>query len=375
MSSGRQGSHDEIDFIIRGDAEIPLLELMKILTKGKTDKAYRNVPNLLWRSDGKVITNDQSYSISQEILDELEFSHLSFVRHHEIYTKLFDTFLNEDKRDGLLKRIKKHRSYFLLNVGRGCSANCSYCGGSRVSQNIISKRKKVILKSHDSVMRDLINLKQYSIDTLYIAYDPIPGDDYYIELFDRIKKAGLTFNLLFESFAVPTKPFIDRVLTTFSEDSIIILSPESGSEKVRKSNKGFFYTNEKLIDILDYMHEKKIYGQIFFALGLPFESMEDANKTVDLIRLINKRYRKYFNIILSPIELDPGCPMWLDNDKYQITSKRKTFKDIYNAHKYETTLGYHTKAFPKGAVFPLVHILSKQLNITKCQPSDINAER
>jgi radical SAM superfamily enzyme YgiQ (UPF0313 family) len=330
-------SFKEIDFIIKGDAEVPLLELIKMTTP------LESIPNLVWRKGEEVIENRQSFTIDQNLLDGLEYSHLELINNYDIYLRIYD-YENAIEQTPI-EKLKKGRAFFYYNAGRGCPVNCSFCGGSNLSQCLLNNRKQHLFKSSESVVRDLINLKNFRVDHLYTSFDPDPKGKYYLDLFEKIMANKLAYNLYFECWDLPAKAFIDSFASTFGSDSYLILSPDSGSEKVRRLNKGYFYTNRELMDVLDYIHQKKVKGELYFSVGFPFEEKGDIEETLKLLIAVKKKYGQHFKLSIMPIELDPGSPLWLDPGKYQVTTFRKNFKDLYLAHQKTPTLGYRTESF------------------------------
>jgi radical SAM superfamily enzyme YgiQ (UPF0313 family) len=316
---------------------------------------------MVWQKNGRIIENKQDYVVNQEIISEIDYSHLNLISNYQVYNKIFECEHHIDK--AALNKIKRARSYFFYNPGRGCPVNCSYCGGSNISQILINKRKNVVMKSHQSVLRDLENLKKYSIDTIYTCFDPWPEGDYYVNLFEKIRKRKMSFNMCFECFSLPTREFIDSFLLTFGKKSSIVLSPDSGSERIRKLNKGFFYTNAELMDVLDYFYGKSIMSTLYFAAGFPFEELDDVKETMQLMSLIKTRYKGFFELAIMPILIDPGSPMWLDNKKYRIDCQLKTFKDLYEKHKsFSSNLGYRTENFSNEEIVEMVDFIKRDLH-------------
>lgn len=72
-----------IDAVLTGEAEMPTLALMEGITGHPDDLS--EVPNLVWRKSGGVITNGATYAASREDLDRLSFADLNFLQHHELY--------------------------------------------------------------------------------------------------------------------------------------------------------------------------------------------------------------------------------------------------------------------------------------------------
>ena len=48
----------------------------------------------------------------------------------------------------------------------------------------------------------------YGAKTWCTSFDPIPGDGYYLELFQRIREAGLQIGCCFEIWSLPAAPII-----------------------------------------------------------------------------------------------------------------------------------------------------------------------
>jgi radical SAM superfamily enzyme YgiQ (UPF0313 family) len=99
--------YEFIDAVIRGEAEKPFLELMKVLEQNdKLDK----VPNLTFRNrEGKVSVNEMMEP--SETLDEYEYTRLDLIEPKKI-------IYPEDRS-----------ARWFIPICRGCSYNCATCGG------------------------------------------------------------------------------------------------------------------------------------------------------------------------------------------------------------------------------------------------------
>ncbi len=76
-----------LDAVIQGDAEEPLLRLVEQITKHK--RALHNVPNLTWRSDGKIIENEAFYCATEADLNALRFTNLALLKNYKTYVDYF----------------------------------------------------------------------------------------------------------------------------------------------------------------------------------------------------------------------------------------------------------------------------------------------
>lgn len=313
--------HDTVDFIITGDGEVPLVELMAEISKDKPD--FPSVPNLIWRNGKEVIHNECRYVASEAKIDELDFSNFSLFENFSIYTKLSPSV--PELTASSLNEVR----IFPLCVGRGCPVNCSFCGGGSLAQRILNKRDRVIFRSAEAVLKTIEDAEKEGIDCLYVSFDPYPRGEFYLDLFRKIRESEVKISMVFECWSLPTPEFIEEFQRTFgkAEHTTIVLSPESGSERLRKQHKGYFYTNSQLLECLQLLKEYGIYIQVWFTYPLPFETEEDVSETLDLMKIIRKRLGHWGQVQMMELDLDPGSPMFLYPERFGIIKKAKTFSD------------------------------------------------
>jgi len=336
-----------IDFIIAGESEEPLLKLMTELLSGGNN--FGQVPNLVWRKNQTVIVNSEKYNTPQEIVDGLEFGNFALMKSYRQYFRI-------DFRNRKEKFLSNDQPVFYYNCGRGCPVNCSFCGGSNISQRMINKRTEVLWIGHDAVMRELKRVHdQYGITRWHTSFDPFPDRSYYVELFQRIRSEQLEFHLGFECWSLPSREFIDEFSRTFNPRSKLEISPECGSNEIRRKNKGYYYSNEDLIKTLEYIQSKKIPMNIFLSAGLAFETMAHVRKTLQLIQVIRRKIPTA-SIKVFGIEMEPGAPWYLNPQQYGIELKRKNFLDFYERHKRHGSLGYRSREFAGQDIKKLIDL-------------------
>jgi len=337
----------EIDFVVRGDSEVPLMELLRSLRDRKAD--FLTIPNLSWRKGAGVIHNCQDYVIDKKMMAGLCFTHFELIRNYEKYIEMFSTGLGEHDKTPV----------FYYTPGRGCGVNCSFCGGSRISHRIINNRREVALTDTKSAAEDLSKISRYNISKVNVCFDPFPDSTYYIRLFRALSKKNIKLCMDFECFRLPSKKFIDQFARSFNAQSSITISPESGSEKVRIRNKGMYYSNAELFGALAYLHKKKIKAYVSFTAGLPFENRQDIIKTLNLIGLIRSRF-KDIEINAEAIAFEPASPWYLYRKKYGIVSNMNTFLDFYKAHKSGSSVGYRTEFFSGDEIQAIIELYRAQ---------------
>lgn len=314
-----------VDAVIRGDGEVPIVELCKVLRDKKANKAVslEKVPNLVWRGDNnKIIFNEFSYVGTVEEMESLDFAAIDLLKNWELYRKLgkFWTYFEPINSQPL----------FFLEVGRGCIYGCSFCGGNAKAQSIISKREGQILRSVDSVIATIKKALSFGFTCFYSCFESEESEEWYLELFKRIKEEKLKISYAYGSWGLPSKKLVDAMAETF-EYVLYEFSPETADLDLRKKNKDIrlFYTNDEMEEILDYTKNnyKNTYVQLYFGHFLSADTEETVFST---LRYISKIYYKYFHfteIVYGNLSTDPASLLYLDPGKYGVELNINNFQD------------------------------------------------
>jgi radical SAM superfamily enzyme YgiQ (UPF0313 family) len=346
---------DGIDGIIRGEAEGPLPELTRTLLQGQED--LFSIPNLTWRRKGRILVNPLSYVASKQELDGLSFTNFPLLKNYSTYIRYI----------GLpfyVKGVSKEKNFWMyslkspiyhLTVGRGCPIQCTWCGGGRSSMEMITGRKEVTLRGVGEVLQTIREALSYGYETFHICFDPYPKKpDYFLDLFSRIREEKIRMECFFESFGLPTPGFIKAFKETFpGEKSLIALSPDVGSERVRRIHKGHPYSNQALMECLDQLEKHQVFCDVFFTIGIPFEKEENLQQTAQLQKRIRNRYSHVRGIRTFTIEMEPGSPWHLDPDAFGVKTSLRNFMDFYHYHSGKesafSSLGYWIPNYFRGA--------------------------
>lgn len=365
-----------VDAVIRGEAEVPLLRLVEKVTKREGD--LRGVPNLTWKKNSEIIENELSYIATEEELDRLRFSNIRLLNNYETYVNYvghpFMWKKNFSKKQNFHKLSIASKT-FPLAIGRGCPMSCTWCAGSAISQQFITKRSKPIYRSIEKILDSIKEALEYGYETIYVVFDPFPDNQqFFIDLFEKIREERIACEMVFECHGLPTRPFIDAFHDTFpNKESFLCVSPETGSERLRKIHKHHFYSNEELLDCLKYLNEKRVSAEVFFTYGIPGETPEELKETVKLKNYIKRTFKNVRCIRNLSIEMEPGAPWHLDPSKYGIIHDRPRFRDFYTAHssKYNQTyssLGYFIPDyFPSSYGVKDIKGFERELQKIKCK--------
>jgi len=349
-----------VDVIIRGDAEIPLLML---LDKVKSGDSYdlTDVPNILWRKSGEISVNSQTHVISEDMLNELNFTRFDLMDHAEDYVSIPTAFVRSSLSAGFdrwmnNKMSKSRRAIFWgLPVGRGCVSHCFYCGGGAKAQALLNKRHGPVFRRPEKVIETIRGLKAFGYQGAYVSFDPHPwSQPYYVKLFQLMRKERLEFSIRFSSWGLPTKEFLDEFAKSVSPGSSFLISPETGSDRLRKDLRKPSYDNEMFLDFLSHAQKRGVKTTSYFSIGIPGEMEADFKETLALNRIIKEKY-SLASTEAFLIEIEPASPWYMEPEKYGIKLRRKSFADfimdqLEPDYSSMTSLGYTSDFFGDGDI-------------------------
>jgi radical SAM superfamily enzyme YgiQ (UPF0313 family) len=342
-----------VDAIICGDAELPLIKLVKC----KSYEDLKEVPNIVYRNGSEIKKGRNRYIASSSDLNRLDFTNLPLLSNFDEYRRNISQFGELDP----FKDKAKIKTQGWACIGRGCSVNCSYCGGGRDAFQLLTGRSEPIFRDKERVLDELARFEEMKISCIYMDFDPFPEKrNYYYDLFELIRREKIDISAQFLLWSLSNKKFLRDFNRTFNPlYSTLTISPESGSEHIRKLNKGFYYSNEELFHWLENIKKEMIPIQLYFTSGLSWETVTDFEQTINLAKKIVEKY-PVISISCNPIELEPASPRFLSPKKYGIKLKIKSFIDYYNLFKglanalpISTQLGYETNYLTEPLIINL----------------------
>lgn len=309
-----------IDAIIKGDAEIPIVELAHILNKHigkykelKESDYLKGVQNLVWKpASGKIVVNEHTYVSTTLQLDQFNYTEFKSVRSWDKYvmlSKLHTTFIE----------LCQH-SMFFIEPGRGCEYACTFCGGNNIAQKKINNRKIPVIRSVEAVFNTIKDAFENGFKIFYCCFEFFNSDEWYLNLMHRISTNKLKLSFCYGSWKLPSKKLIDS-LSEACEKVLIEISPESSSEILRKINKDkrLFYTNKELKEILNYIKTKgNIYVQLCFGYFLVNDTERDIESTIEFIINLLIEYDGMLEIEYSNFSTDPGSLVFFNPEKFDM---------------------------------------------------------
>lgn len=318
-----------VDFVIIGEGEITLKELIKKLDANETD--FENVDGLAFRKDNKTIKTAPRKILTQ--LDELPMPAWDLI--------------NIDKYKNIWLT---HKKYFSLNIAttRGCPFKCNWC-----AKPIYGNRYNV--RSPKFVVDEIQFLqKSFSVNYFWMCDDIFGLKPGWVQEFsDIIKHRGLNFKYKIQS----------RVDLLLQEDTIEALAEsgaetvwvgaESGSQKILDAmDKGT--TIEQIQQATKLLKKNDIRVAFFLQFGYPGETKEDINKTIDMV----------LNLMPDEIGISVSYPLpgtkFYENVKDQLKQKSNwtdsdelalMFRSTFPAAYYKILHRYVHKVYKKHVGF------------------------
>ncbi len=321
----------EIDAVIQGPGEgaiVPLLEAVRRGDRdGLVDAHIRGVDGSIGRTPSSTV---------RPALDELVYGNLSVIRNAATYAELFGFPLSystelsaEENRRHLAAGIGK----FPLFVGRGCPWSCTFCGGNRDTLRRVNGSSKPEWRSMPRVLDDIRRALDHGYRAISTCFDPIPErDDYFVSLFDAVGAAGLDVDWYFECWGLPTERFVSAFKRAFpGPRSTMALSPDAGSERVRKRNKQPYYDDGELLATMRMLESHEVPTDVFYTMALPGETLVSARETRDQMARM-REFRNARRVMVWTVQLEPGSPQFEHPERCGMVTDRKTFADYHRVH-------------------------------------------
>ena len=253
-----------IDFILVGEYEYTLLDLVKHLKKNKKLKKVRG---LVYRNKNKIIVNEKRPLIKN--LDELPWP----ARHFLPMYSYNDEFAGMPKPN------------VQIWVSRGCPFKCIYCLWPKVMYNYNANQYRV------RNVRDVVDemewlIKKYKFKAVYFDDDTFNiGKDRIVKLADEIKNRGIKVPW---SIMARADTMDKDMLEAMKEAGLYSLKygVESGvQELVDNAHKNLDLN--KVREIVKLTKEMGIKVHLTFTFGLPGETWETVKKTIDFAIEVN----------------------------------------------------------------------------------------
>lgn len=251
--------NESVDFILKGEYEHSLLNLIKSL-EGKNNNFSTGT---VFRDRGVII--DKGFSVTVECLDEIPFPHR-------------DIFPSNDKPDPLIywDGFCQHRPLVQMQSSRGCHYRCYFCLWNQVMYNDGKYRVFSVNRVLDEMQE---SVTKYRAKEIYFDDDNFTADkNRVLSICDKILERNLKVKWSCMGEAIN---LTDEILRIMAKSGCVGIKfgLESGSKKILDTISKPIDT-EKVKDIIKSCKKYRIKTQAAFILGLLEETADDIKKTL-----------------------------------------------------------------------------------------------
>lgn len=294
-----------IDFVLCGDStEEPLRLLMEALRSGG---GLKQVPNLVWRTGGKVVDNGITWR--PDTLDHVRFD----------YSHIFRMLVKHRDPVGYLPYADwLEHPVLAVFTCRGCLHDCSTCGGSSSAFSSTCTRSRPAFRSPELLAEDIVAIAGYTGAPIMIIGDMLQAGERYADtFFSAIRRHSIANELAFEFFHPPSRRIVE-LLADSVENFNVELSPESHDLRVRRAF-GKQYDNSELEAAIDTLVASRCTRiDLFFMVGLPFQSYTSVMESMAYCGELLNRYGSSGKLLpmIAPLApfVDPGSRIFEEPD-------------------------------------------------------------
>ncbi|MBN1877597.1 MAG: TIGR04190 family B12-binding domain/radical SAM domain protein [Anaerolineae bacterium] len=356
-----------VDYVLRGDStEHPLEQLVGCIIEGNSPV---HVPNLTWKDRlGEIHVNPQTYlpeNLDHLILDYHQLVR-SVVRDRDLLNYVpFSHWLD-------------YPIMASLSV-KGCTQNCTICGGSAFAGRRLSCRERPSYRSPEKLAQDVRRMGKLSRGPVFILGDLRQAGREYTRRFFRAIQ-GFRGSVIVEFFYPVDRAYIEELAAALP-DFLVEFSPESHDQAVRQAS-GKRYTNAEIESTIGVcLNAGARRFDLFFMIGLSQQTPASALATVDYCRALLQRFDDGrlipFTSPLAPF-LDPGSRAYEQSEQYGYLRHARTLVDHRNLLLQPTwkhILSYETRWMDRDALADVTYEAGLRLNRLKREVGIISAEK
>mgnify|MGYP001582506207 FL=1 len=280
-------NYSYVDFVVRGEAEETLIELLRTLDAGSDPDSVKGIT---FRRNGSIVRTEDRPPVMD--LDSLPLPDYSF----------FDFEITRGSTDGVINRISdrgimRNRPFAAIMSSRGCPNTCIFCS--------LFMGNRIRYRSAENVVAEIENL-QRSRGLRHFTF----ADDCLNLSLPRMEKIC---NLILERNLDITWSALGRV-TPINKDILALMKRsgcvtfsfgvESGSDSILKGIKKNITTHaiEKAFGVVK---DVGISSDALLIVGSPGETDDTVNETIRFLRRVRPS-----GVTINPLTIYPGSEIY-----------------------------------------------------------------
>ena len=305
-----------VDYVIRGDPELPTVRLAEGLVGGGLQPA--TIPNLSYRVDGQAVHNARTYHTGPAEFEALDFVDTSFFVDERRYAMFQSSDFRTLEWSVVVHRSRlPHELWLLWRV--------------RKAHLALSGQEAILTRRPELVADDIARLAERGLRQVSLSHDPaVLSKPYWSRLFQAIQDRKVRIGIYNECWQLPGLDWLAALVETFvNTDSQLAFSPLSGNEEVRRLN-GKFYSNERFLEFIQALKRHRLPLFVFFSLNLPGETESTLADTIAFARQILCTYPPELVTIANMHHtIDPESAFAVDPERFGIEVQMRTFMHYY----------------------------------------------
>lgn len=273
------------DYVVRGEAELPVTRLLDDLESGGDG---RNVPNIWANIDGTVHPN--------EIGDLEENLDLTSTRDFAHPDKLVVDGTMTSSRDPMLDD-----SIYLIMASRGCMFHCSFCYNSTLRKLFKGKGKYYRYRSVGHVIDELVAARRQFKRMRRVRFDDeiFPPDQAWIDEF--VERYPREVGLPFECFLEPRVVNEQRLQGLVDAGLDVVYMGVQANDRVSKQLYDRRASNNGILDTARLYHKLGIDARFQVMIDDPFTTEQDNRDLFDMLNSFPRPFRVYlFSMTVMP---------------------------------------------------------------------------
>jgi len=273
-----------IDFIVIGEGEVTMLELVQAIEHGRTD--YENIKGIGFKQNGGVIITPNREFIDMDTLPFVDWG-----------------LMNKTAVESMAGKIAR------VQTSRGCYFKCAFC------INVVSKNSKMRYRSPQKVVDEMEHIvKTYGVKRIGVRDEVFLTNRQQVkEISEEIIKRNLKISWL-------ANPHIKFTRNAWLNEELIGLMAKSGCNKLQCGGESGSQrildmlhktiTPEDILTFVKRAKEHNIIPLVAFMTSFPTETREEQLETLRLIWQILKANPQTFINGMAMFRPYPGGELY-----------------------------------------------------------------
>ena len=302
---------EPIDFVCDLEGPVTIHKTFEALKAG--DESFADVPSLWWRDDGKIIKPRSAEPLITDMdgdMPGIAWDLLPMDRYRSHNWHAFDHL--------------DDRSYASIHTSLGCPYKCSFC-----CINAPFGKSAYRMWSPKTVVDEITHLREtYGVKNIKFVDEMfVLNKRHVMEICDLLIERDLGVNIwAYARVDTVQDQFLDKLKA--AGVNWLCLGIESASDNVRDGALKKF-ENEDIIDVVRRIQDSDIYVLGNFIFGLPDDTMERMQSTLDLALELNCEFANFYSAMAYP-----GSPLYAEAVK--TGTELPTSWHQFSQHAYDT---------------------------------------